>query len=196
MKTVTHTHHHINCSLSRLRSLLPLLLSAGQVFVQPCTGAPFQFKETGSLITGRREHTATLLSNGKVLVAGGYNSTSGALASAEVYDPASGTWSSTGSLVSARWTHTATLLRNGKVLVAGGSGVNGVLLTSAELYDPATGTWTTTGSLVVGRSYQTATLLPSGKVLVVGGYDSTSFTGSGTLRSGERHLDTHCQPHH
>ena len=64
-------------------------------------------------------HTATLLPNGKVLVAGGYDS-SGTLASAELYDPASGTWTATGSLATARVCHTATLLPNGKVLVAGG----------------------------------------------------------------------------
>ncbi len=72
---------------------------------------------TGSLATARADHTATLLPNGKVLVAGG---SSCVLASAELYDPASGTWTATGSLATARDLHTATLLPNGKVLVAGG----------------------------------------------------------------------------
>jgi len=99
---------------------------------------------TGSLATTRINHTAMLLLNGKVLVAGGFN-TSGALASAELYDPASGTWTATGSLNTAREFHTATLLPNGKVLVAGGyDGVSAV--SSAELYDPALGTWSATGS--------------------------------------------------
>ena len=77
--------------------------------------------ETGSLATARDIHTATLLPNGKVLVAGGTNDF-GTLASAELYDPASGTWTATGSLITARASHTATLLPNGKVLVAGGYG--------------------------------------------------------------------------
>ena len=89
--------------------------------------------------TARDAHTATLLPNGKVLVAGGYNSTSGYLSSAELYDPASGTWTATGSLSTARGYHTATLLPNGKVLVAGGYNSTSGYLSSAELYDPATG---------------------------------------------------------
>ena len=72
------------------------------MLVRPCAGAPFQFEETGSLATARERHTATLLPNGKVLVAGGYND-SGHLASAELYDPASGTWTATGSLATARY---------------------------------------------------------------------------------------------
>ena len=75
---------------------------------------------TGSLATARECHTATLLPNGKVLVAGGDGDSSGCLSSAELYDPASGLWSSTGNLATARYDHTATLLPNGKVLVAGG----------------------------------------------------------------------------
>jgi hypothetical protein len=117
--------------------------------------------------TARYEHTATLLPNGKVLVAGG-NGVMIALASAELYDPASGTWTTTGPLNAARYYHTATLLPNGKVLVAGGSSDTGALA-SAELYDPASGTWTNTGSLNTARELHTATLLPSGKVLVAGG---------------------------
>ena len=78
---------------------------------------------TGSLGTARYWHTATLLPNGKILVAGGYTQTfsrSGDLASAELYNPATGTWSATGSLGTARDSHTATLLPNGKILRRGG----------------------------------------------------------------------------
>ena len=83
---------------------------------------------TGSLAVARYDHTATLLPNGKVLVAGGYNDAAGGyLSTAELYDPASGAWSATGGLATTRVDHTATLLPNGKVLVAGGSGISGYL---------------------------------------------------------------------
>jgi hypothetical protein len=87
---------------------------------------------TGSLGSARRGSTATLLPNGKVLVAGGDNGTT-AFSSAELYDPASGVWDSTGSLVTARSFHSATLLANGQVLMAGGSD-GSTTLSSAELY--------------------------------------------------------------
>ena len=122
------------------------------------------------MAAARASHTATLLPNGKVLVAGGYNGSS-YLASAELYDPASGSWSYTRSMAATRENHTAMLLPNGKVLVAGG--YNGSsYLTSAELFDPnsgASGSWSATGSLATERYLHTATLLPNGKVLIAGG---------------------------
>lgn len=117
-----------------------------------------------SLTTARQYHSATPLPNGKVLVAGGIDS-SGVLNSAEIYDPATNTWSSAGSLTTARYTHTATLLPNGKVLVAGGVGSSSYL-NSAELYDSATNTWSTASSLTTARFTHSATLLPNGKLLV------------------------------
>lgn len=125
--------------------------------------------ETGSLNTPRPLHTATVLVNGKVLVAGGHDGTAN-IASAELYDPASGTWLLTGSMNVARRTHQAILLPDGKVLVAGGD-TDASPLSSAELYDPTTGTWTDTGSMSVGRYGFAAALLPDGKVLVAGGWD-------------------------
>src|SRR5438094_7488056 len=146
---------------------------------------------TGSLFTARSRHTATLLPNGKVLVAGGNNGA--AISSAELYDPATGTWTATGSLGTARERHTATLLPNGKVLVAGGASSQSNFLNSAELYDPATGTWAATGSLGTARAHPTATLLPNGKVLAAVGtnrahqvcsstdlYDPATGTGTAT----------------
>jgi len=120
---------------------------------------------TGSLNTARYWHTATLLPDGMVLVAGGVGVP---LVSAELYNPGTETWTTTGSLNTGRYQHTATLLPSGKVLVAGGVGSVGDL-SSAELYDPTTGNWTGTGDLSTARSLHTATLLPSGKVLIAGG---------------------------
>src|SRR6266853_1898148 len=161
-------------ALARRFSLPLLFLGAGLMVVQPCAGAPFQFEPTGSLATAREHHTATLLPNGKVLVAGG-SENAGALASAELYDPATGTWMTTGSLNDQRTSYTATLLPNGKVLVVGGygRGIFGVWA-SAELYDPVSGTWTATGSLATRRWLHTATLLPDGKVLVAAGAENNN----------------------
>lgn len=128
---------------------------------------------TGKLVTARVNDTATLLANGKVLITGGFNTVG--LATAELYDPATESFSATGSMGTARVAHTATLLNTGantgKVLVAGGSG-----LSSAEIYDPSTGVFSATGALAVGRSQHTATLLNDGTVLVVGGSDASSNT--------------------
>ena len=140
---------------------------------------------TGSMSAGRIEHTATLLDNGKVLVTGGEASGDGSdfepLASAELYDPATGTWSLTGPMGTARAGHTATLLPNGKVLVTGGFSCNVCELgitDTAEIYDPATGTWAPTASMSLARQSHTATLLHNGKVLVAGGQDSSGATTS------------------
>ena len=124
---------------------------------------------TASMGTARSFHTATLLPNGKVLVAGGAGGNAlTPLSSSELYEPATGTWTNTGSLTIARYEHTATLLNNGKVLVAGGVGATAAF-TSAELYDPATRKWTPTGQMHALRVQHTATLLPDGKVLVAAG---------------------------
>jgi hypothetical protein len=133
---------------------------------------------TAALATPREFATATTLASGKVLVVGGLNGTT-PLASAELYDPAAGTWSAAASLATARSGQTATLLGNGKVLVVGGLGASGPLA-SAELYDPQANTWSPAGTLATARSGQTATLLATGKVLVVGGTGA-----SGALASAE-----------
>jgi len=130
----------------------------------PATGV---WTATGSMDGGRGGHTATLLSSGKVLVAGGFNTVE--LSSAELYDPATGVWTATGSMANGRGFHTATLLQNGQVLVVGGS-QEGNIAPGAELYDPATGMWTATSSMGTARYLHTATLLPNGQVLVSGGH--------------------------
>jgi N-acetylneuraminic acid mutarotase len=128
---------------------------------------------TSNMSNTRAWHTATLLQNGKVLVAGGAaNGNVDITNTAELYDPNTETWSLSGSLSGARYGQTATLLQDGRVLVAGGTddGDLASTLASAELYDPATGTWKSTGSLGTNRIFHTATLLLSGKVLIAGGY--------------------------
>src|SRR5260370_19782560 len=115
--------------------------------------------------SGREGTLAALVAKASVLVAGGPAEGCGSEC-AELYDPASGTWTATGSLATARYLHTATLLPNGKVLVAGGLDSGFHRSASAEVYDPASGTWTATGSLATARYSHTTTLLPNGKVLV------------------------------
>ncbi len=127
---------------------------------------------TGSLNTPRYKHTATLLPNGQVLVAGGINNftpNGSGTNTAELYDPSTGTWSITGSLNMSRYDHTATLLPNGLVLVAGGVSRDPNTPNTTELFDPTTGTWRLTGTLHEPRLLHTATLLRNGKVLIAGG---------------------------
>jgi N-acetylneuraminic acid mutarotase len=130
---------------------------------------------TGSLNTARQGHTATLLGNGQVLVAGGTNTRS--LVSAELFDPATGNWTYTGSMSAGRTYHIATPLPNGRVLVVGGDfDAQNLPVGTAELYDPATGQWAPTGGLNTPRAGFTATLLQSGQVLVAGGVDRHFYT--------------------
>ena len=149
-----------------LRGLLLLLLLA----MTSAAAAPNTWSLTGEMSVLRNGMTSTLLPSGKVLVTGG-SPTGGfggaASATAELYDPATGTWSPTGSMSTARRFHSATLLPSGLVLVTGGSDPG--TPAAAELYDPATGLWTLTGAPTRFRFLATATLLPSGKVLVAGG---------------------------
>jgi len=146
----------------------------------PATGT---WARTKSMTFGRQFGTATLLKDGKVLVAGGFNNCDDDFCSdtrtAEIYDPATGTWARTGSMHAAREQFGATLLQNGQVLVEGGLNEGGFCCSgsrysSAELYNPATGTWSLTASMTKKHVGQTATLLRNGWVLVAGGGTSTA----------------------
>ena len=133
---------------------------------------PGTFAATGNMTTPRSFHTATLLSNGKVLIAGGSVAIEAPTATAELYDQDSGTFSSTGSMTTPRMAHSATLLPDGKVLIAGGTIKAGQGLTpskSAEIYDPSTETFVATGNLLGDHVCQQAYLLGNGKVLIAGG---------------------------
>jgi hypothetical protein len=125
---------------------------------------------TGTLGTARKQHTATPLPDGKVLVVGGVDRSGNPLASAEVFDPATGRFSPVGAPPAGHGAHTATALADGRVLVVGGAAPGSPFAPRAGLYEPATGTWTSTGPLRTPRRAHTATLLPGGKVLVAGGY--------------------------
>ena len=158
---------------------------------------------TNTMVAHRQGHTATLLSTGKVLVAGGSDGTN-ALSSAELFDPTTRSWAATNGFTGARQLHTAVQLgtnsnttTSGKVLIAGGwSGgttASGAALNTAQLYNVTAGTWTAAANLNAVRAEHTATVLANGQVLVAGGvsdattvimtaatYDPTTGTGTWT----------------
>src|SRR2546425_2858504 len=135
----------------------------------PGTGAPI-----AALNQPRAEHTATLLANGTVLIAGGRAAAAQPLASAEIYDPATGGFTLLASPLPAPvWGHTATRLGDGTVVIAGGTGDGGLPVAAAQLFDPATDTFTALDPLSTPRARHTATLLRDGRVLMVGGTDGS-----------------------
>jgi N-acetylneuraminic acid mutarotase/HEAT repeat protein len=128
-----------------------------------------KWTKTGPMQVQRWRHTATFLSDGKVLVVGGSGSWLEPLSSAELYDPKTGKWTPTGAMHKERYDHTATTLLDGKVLVAGSYENAGDALSSAEVFDPTSGKWTALRRLNADHNGHTATLLPDDKVLIVGG---------------------------
>jgi hypothetical protein len=139
------------------------------------------FTLVGNMTTTRCQHTATLLTDGTVLLAGGQNTSGTTLASAEIYTPSSASFAATGSMNSSRIEHTATSLADGTVLVAGGfgncgSGANAC--NTAEVYSPSQHTFTLTGNMTTARAYQTATMIYNGDILMTGGEDMSIYASS------------------
>ncbi|WNG19406.1 hypothetical protein F0U63_35555 [Cystobacter fuscus] len=166
--------------LPRMYHTATLLPMTGQVLVaggfnttteayEPRNG---EWWRAANTLTTHRSHTATLLLDGRVLLAGGGQHPRTGV-NAELYDEITVRWNAAGRMITTRFGHTATLLPDGRVLVVGGTDKEsgGRTLSSAELYDPGTNTWTATGSLTAARTHHAATLLPDGRVLVVGGDD-------------------------
>lgn len=175
-----------NSSASRYHGSTSITLASGKVLVygnsdlqgtnvadlySPTTNS---FARVGDTTVGRQDSPGVILANGKVLVAGGSAYVSNqwtSVAAAELYDPATETWTATGSMNTARRGFFMVRLANGKVLVGGGTSSNGDLK-SAETYDPATGIFTTVPDMPTTRADVHAALLPNGNVLVIGGYSS------------------------
>lgn len=156
---------------------------AGAADAAPPPPDPTGWSATGSLAEGRALATANVLPDGRVLVVGGEDDAYGMLASAELYDPAAGTFAKAAPLPEPRDHHTATLLKTGEVLVVGGGQGSEIslptgekALASAVLYDPKSDTWRPTGSMHEARAGHRAVLLDDGRVLVVGGGNKVGYS--------------------
>ncbi len=143
------------------------VLASAEIY-DPETG---RWERTGSMATARLGLTLTTLRDGRVLATGGTSGGRGVqpLATAEIYDPATGTWTRTGPMTVPRFDHTATLLPDGRVLLAGGLGASGAPQASTAIYDPAADAFLYAGRMREARSNHAASLLPTGAVLVAGG---------------------------
>ncbi len=168
-------------ALTTTSALLSVIFLVGQC----------QAQTNGQMNTDRYLHTATVLDSGQILIAGGESCSSAVctfLNSAELYNPATDTYTYTGSMAQAR-SATAVLLNNGNVLIAGGyfcdASGNCSSLSSAELYNPSAGTFSSIGNMTVARGGQTMTLLTDGTVLIAGGQTCTTATSCTALSSAE-----------
>ncbi len=174
-------------ALATLLSNGKVLIIGGQSHLLPAPGTDPQssaelydpttdkFSATGAMASPRLGFSATVLGNGKVLVAGGADTIREPIAKAELYDPSTGKFTATGSMTDARAGHSATMLGNGNVLIAGGFDATGLVAT-AEIYNAASGKFSATGSMTDARAGHAAGVLADGTVMVVGGFGiGTSF---------------------
>lgn len=177
--------------MSPFRSILSVRICAGCLLVAGFSLAQTTFTLTGSMNEARSGHTATLLNNGTVLVAGGTRPDGQESATAEIYNPQTGTWRYTGvgqqtSMTSPRTGHSATKLADGRVLLAGGiyriqpnsavGGTTALPTTSAEIFDPVSETFTQTGLMNNVHVSAPTVLLRDGRVMVVGGLDTQTYS--------------------
>ena len=173
-------------------AVIGVLAVAGAFYLvrpdQPAVGPPgpspsasassVAWSKTADMAEARTDFAATLLPDGRVFVVGG-RSPGRTIATAEIFDPSTGTWSSAGTMSRSRNFPTATVLADGKVLVLGGTDSSMAGGTVVDLYDPATNSWGTTGKTTEARGQHVAALLADGRVLVAGG-NSDDGTGIGT----------------
>lgn len=158
------------------------VLASAELF-DPSSGT---WTDTGPMVVPAYGHSAARLPNGDVLVVGGWSSTDAsarAIATAQLYDPRSNTWSATSPMGTARADARLLLLRDGRALVVGGLSASYGALASVEAYDSATTAWSTLPSTAVAEWWGTLALLPSGNVLLAGG--SGDSVGRSPLRDAE-----------
>lgn len=151
--------------------------AAAKLTVTAATASAGQWTPTALAIDNRAYHTATRLSDGRVLVVGGWDLEGPSNAvqyTAEIYDPSTDTFHATGNLNDGRMSHRALLLKDGRVLITGGAGTDGTRVTSSEIYDPQTGTFQSLGSdLITPRIDPFLFNMPDGRVLIAGGYETS-----------------------
>ena len=166
----------VGCASGANASPTPSTAASAALPVAVATPRPSS-NPPGQMAVERGLHTATLLPDGRVLIAGGFATGPHALSSAEIFDPTAGTFSPAAPMATGRAAQTATLLADGRVLLTGGSSDNwNVFLASAEIYNPSTGTFSSTGRMAASRAdLDTATLLTDGRVLVTGGQGDSNL---------------------
>ena len=169
----------LNSALSFALLCLLTLVASGQAAPQPM----IDWVPTADFAPPSYWHTANLLPDGKVLIAGGISAGFNQVVQdvSRLYDPTTATWALTGRLNVGRFRAVAITLQDGRVLMIGGQDQDYNVLSTTELYDPATGLWTLTGSTHVGRLFHDAVLLKNGTVLVAGGNGSGQYLTSAEI---------------